>query len=230
MWGTSPRLMFLGAIPALIVGAVYTAAIIVFLVNLTEIATWVTPFAAGWDEPLRIATRFAAGAALVAAVALVAVFTFVAVTLAVGDPFYERIWRAVEERMGAAPPEGGESFWRSARRGIGNALRLLALAALVGILIFAGGFIPIVGQSVVPALGVLLGGWVLALELTGYAFDARRLGFRERRRMLAADRSGALGFGILTYLLFLVPFAAVVIMPAAVAGATMLSREALSAN
>jgi CysZ protein len=34
-------------------------------------------------------------------------------------------------------------------------------------------------------------------------------------------------FGAVTYLLFLVPFAAVVAMPAAVAGATLLAREVL---
>ena len=230
MWGTSPRLMLLGAIPAFIVGVLYTAAIVVFILNVDTVSAWITPFAEDWTEPLRTAVRIAADLALVAAVVLVAVISFVAVTLAVGDPFYEKIWRSVEQRIGDAPAEGGESFWRSARRGIGNGLRLFALAVLVGVLTFTGGFIPVIGQSVVPVLAALVGGWVLTLELTGYAFDARLFSLRERRRMLSANRAGTLGFGLLTYLLFLVPFAAVLIMPAAVAGATMLSRDALSAN
>jgi hypothetical protein len=44
---------------------------------------------------------------------------------------------------------------------------------------------------------------------------------------LGARRARTLGFGVATYLLFLVPFLAIVVMPAAVAGATLLSRDAI---
>ena len=50
---------------------------------------------------------------------------------------------------------------------------------------------------------------------------------RERRRMLGARRTTTLGFGVVAYLLFLIPFGAVLVMPAAVAGATMLARDSL---
>jgi CysZ protein len=48
--------------------------------------------------------------------------------------------------------------------------------------------------------------------------------------MLRASRASVLGFGLASYLLFLVPFAAVVVMPAAVAGATMLARDAVAGS
>ncbi|MET3767362.1 CysZ protein [Marisediminicola sp. UYEF4] len=230
LWATSPRLMLLGALPALVVGLVFAAALVLFAINLEALAAWITPFADRWEDPLRAGTRFAAGTALVAVTVLLAVYTFVAVTLAVGDPFYERIWRAVEQRMGDAPAEIDEPFWRSAARGIGSGIRLFALTASVGLSLFAVSFIPVVGQTAVPVLGALLGGWFLTLELTGFAFDARGLRLRDRRRMLGARRASTLGFGVLTYLLFLVPFGAIVIMPAAVAGATMLSRDALASQ
>lgn len=227
LWITSPGIMFLGALPALIVGIVYTAAIIVFAMNIGAIADWMTPFADQWEEVPQVLTRVGAGLAVTGALVLLLVFTFAAVTLAVGNPFYERIWRSVESTLGGAPNEVETPFWSSTFRGIGTGLALFLRTALVGVGLFAGGFIPVVGQTVVPVLGVLLGGWFLALELTGFAFEARGVPMRERRRMLGARRSVALGFGASTYLLFLVPFAAVVIMPAAVAGATLLSREAL---
>jgi len=97
----------------------------------------------------------------------------------------------------------------------------------VSILLFALGLIPVVGQILAPVLGAFLGGWFLTLELTGYAFDARGLRLRDRRRLLGARRSRTLGFGVATYLLFLVPFAVVFVMPAAVAGATLLARDAV---
>ncbi|MHA6670254.1 EI24 domain-containing protein [Homoserinimonas sp. A447] len=227
MWATSPKLMFLGAIPALIVGAVFMAGAVLFVMNIDTIAAWLTPFAEGWDEPFRIATRVAAGLAASVIVVYAGLFTFTALTLAVGDPFYERIWREVEKRGGGPVPEPSETVWASVRRGVGNGIRMFAATAAIGVTLFACGFIPVVGQVAAPVLGALFGGWLLAVELSGFAFDARGLTLRQRRRMLGANRAGTVGFGVATYLLFLVPFGAVFAMPAAVAGATMLSRDAL---
>jgi len=228
VWGTSPRLMLLGAIPALIVGIVYVAAIVFLALNLDGLIDWLTPFAAGWDEPWRTGIRLAVGVALIAGVVVLAVSTYAAVTLAVGDPFFERIWHGVEVRAGGAPTELDESFWRSLRRGVGNGIRLLLITILVGILVVVVGLIPVVGPVFGPVLGALFGGWFLTLELSGYAFDARGLSLKQRRRMLGTRRARTLGFGVLTYVLFLVPFAALALMPAAVAGATLLARDAVA--
>jgi CysZ protein len=225
-WGTSPRLMLLGAIPALIVGAVYLTAIILLAINLEAIVTLIDP----GDGVLDGLLRALLGAAIIGGVVVIAAVSYGAVTLAVGDPFYERISLATERRLGNAPVELEESFWRGARRGLANGLRLLALTASVGLLLFIGGFIPVLGQFGVPVVGALVGGWFLALELTGFAFDARGFRLRDRRRMLGAGRATTLGFGVLVYLLFLVPLAAIVVMPAAVAGATELARDALAAE
>jgi CysZ protein len=71
-------------------------------------------------------------------------------------------------------------------------------------------------------------GWFLALELTGYAFDARGLSLRDRRRTLARRRARTLGFGMTVAVLFLVPVLSVLVMPAAVSGATVLARRSLT--
>ena len=63
-----------------------------------------------------------------------------------GDPFYERIWRATGKSLGAEMPDNGMTWWRSMLGG----LRLLGITALVSILLFADGLIPIVGQTLVP--------------------------------------------------------------------------------
>ena len=226
MWITSPRLMLLGALPAFIVGLVYLAGIVVLLVNLETIAVAISPFASGWDEPWRTGMRVVTGVAVAAAGILLLAYTFVAVTLLVGDPFYDRIWRAVETSLGDAPIEAKRGLLWS----IGDAVRLIALAALVALLLLICGLIPGLGQLLALVLGAVLGGWILALELTGFAFDARGFTLSQRRRMLGARRSRSLGFGVLTYLLFLIPGAAVIVMPAAVAGAALLSRDVLEAE
>ncbi len=226
MWITSPRLMLLGALPALIVGILYLVGIVVLLVNVETIAVTISPFANGWDEPWRTGVRVLAGAAAAAAGILLLAYTFVAVTLMIGDPFYERIWRAVETDLGDAPVEAKRGLLRP----IADALRLVALAVLAALLLLLCGLVPGLGQLIALVLGAVLGGWILTLELTGFAFDARGFTLTQRRRMLRARQSRSLGFGVLTYLLFLIPGAAVIVMPAAVAGAALLSRDVLEAT
>ena len=225
LWATSPRLMLLGAVPALVVGAVFAAALVGVGLAADDIARAVTPFADEWPEWQRTLVRLGGGLAVAALAVLLAIVAFTAVTLLVGDPFYERIWRRVEEHEGDAPADVDRGFWRGLARSAGDSLRLLIATAGVGVLLFVGGLVPVVGQTVVPVVGALVGGWFLAVELTGYAFDARGRSLAERRRGLAVNRARTLGLGTATYLLFFVPLGAVLVMPAAVAAATLLARE-----
>jgi CysZ protein len=227
LWATAPKIMWLGVVPALLVAAVYLAGIILLAMNLESIAALATPFAENWDEPFRTGLRIVTVFAFLAVAILLLVYTFTAITLVVGDPFYERIWRHVESKLGEVPVETERGFWRTIGRGIGDALRLLFPAAFIGLGLFALGFVPLVGQVLAPVLGALVGGWFLTVELTGLAFDARGFTLRQRRQTLRRRRAMSLGFGAATYLLFLIPFGAVLAMPAAVAGATLLSRKAL---
>jgi CysZ protein len=221
-----PRVMLWGILPAFIVGVFYLAAIVLIALNLDGLVTLTTPWARGWQlEPL---VRIGVGIAMVMIVVVVLVYTFVAVTLALGDPFYERVWRAVEEDAGTPPEPSDEPFLPALLRSAVTAARLLLAGTAVAIGVAVLGVIPVVGQIVAPLLGAGFAAWFLALELCGRAFDARGLSLRDRRRLLGARRARTLGFGLACYLLFLIPFAAIVVMPAAVAGAAMLAREALS--
>jgi len=229
LWITDPRLMLTGALPALIVALFYAAGIVALAVNADNIAAAATPFASGWDPTLRDVVRTIAGVALLVGGVLLVVFTFTAVTLAIGGPFYEAISRRVEARLGDAPEPVDPGFWAGVGRGLAETLRVLATTLGIALALFGLGFIPLVGQTVVPVLAALTGGWFLTLELTAFAFEARGISGAQKRRMLSADRARTLGLGVVTYLLFLVPFAAVIVMPAAVAAGTRLAREAVAA-
>jgi CysZ protein len=227
LWGTSPRLMLLGALPALVVGAVWVALLVVLVTSLDGLAGWVTGFADSWVEPLRTSMRVAAGLAILALVVVVGALSFTAVVLTVGDPFYERISRRVEQRLGNAPEDREEPVIRGLLRAARDGLALLVASLVVGLLSFLLGLIPLVGPAVGAVFGAVVGGWYLAVELTGTPFDARGLRLRDRRRVLRGTRARTLGFGIATWVLFLIPFGAVVAMPAAVGGATLLTRASL---
>ncbi len=227
LWTRSPRLMLLGAAPAFVVGILYLAALTMLALNLSAVAAWLTPFAAEWGDAARVTVQVVAGAALLGLVVLLALLAFTTITLIVGAPFYEKIWRSVEIRAGGLPEREAAPFLHGLGRSIGEGLRLFLATALIGMALFAGGFIPFVGQSVIPVLAVGVGGWFLTVELTGLAFEARGLSLKDRRRTLGSHRPRTLGFGMATFLMFLIPLGAVIVMPAAVAGATMLSRSML---
>jgi len=224
-WARRPGAMALGLIPAAIVAIVVGAALVALGFNMPFLTDWLTPFADEWTDPWPDLLRGAIGAILFAAAIVLAAVTFTALTLAVGDPFYERIWRAVEVELGGAVPDEGGGFWRSVR----DSIVLIALGLLTAIGVVLSGFIPVVGGVLAPTLGVILSGRLLAMELSSRAFEARGLRSGVRRRLLRGHRAELLGFGIATQLCFMVPLGAIVTMPSAVAGSTLLARSVLDA-
>jgi len=225
-WRTAPGRMALGLIPAVIVAAAFTAGLILLALNIEGLSAVVTPFADGWDRMWRDILRAAVSVAFLIAAVLLISLTFTTLTLIVGQPFYELVWRHAESRFGPIP-DRAPGFWKSVGLGIVGGLRMLVPAILVGVLLFALGLIPVVGAVLAAVLGALVGGWLLTLELTGLAFDARGLSFRDRRAALRSRRPLALGFGAATYLLFLIPLGAVAVMPAAIAGSVLLTKRVL---
>jgi CysZ protein len=221
----SPGLLLLGMVPALLAFVVLASGFIAVLVFLGPEARAVTWFANSWSSTPRDLIRVVAAIALVGLSGLIAVVVFTALTLAIGDPFYEKISERVEERFGGLVGTVPLSWWRELLRSIGESIRLIGVSAGIGGLLFIAGFLPAVGQTVIPVLGALVGGWALALELTGVAFARRGLRLRERRKVLRQHRFLALGFGVAVFACFLIPLGAVLVMPAAVAGGTLLTRR-----
>ncbi len=227
MWARSPRLMLLGAIPALISFVVLASGFVALAVWVGPVSRTLTPFADHWSSGLRNTTHMIAGIALLGSALLCSVLLYTALTLAIGDPCYEAISRRAEAPYGGVPGEVEVPWWRSLGRSVRDALRLVFASIVVGLLLFVAGFLPVVGQSVVPVVGALIGGWYLALELTGVPFERRGLRLAGRRRLLRKRRPLVLGFGVGTFVLFLIPLGAVLVTPAAVAGAALMSRRVL---
>jgi CysZ protein len=225
MYARSPKIMLMGLIPAVISGLLLLGAFAAMIIFVDDVVRWATPFLDGWSAGVRDTLRYVAMFGVAAVWVVLSVLAFAALTLAIGQPFYEAISKRVEDQLGGVPNEVDVSFWRSLPRSIVDSVRLLIVAVLFGVVIFAIGLIPVVGTVVGPILGVMLGGWVLALELSGVPFERRGLRLKQRRRMLRARRSMALGFGMATFLCFLIPLGAVLVMPAAVVGSTLLSRR-----
>src|SRR4051812_47687951 len=113
LWRRRPGLMALGLIPALIVAVVMGGLLVLLAINLEAVATFATPFAGGWDPQLAKFVRLVLGLALLIGAVVLVAFGFTAMTLIVGDPFYARIWRAVELELGEFPEGKEPGFWRT---------------------------------------------------------------------------------------------------------------------
>ncbi|GAA3797721.1 EI24 domain-containing protein [Streptomyces phyllanthi] len=218
-----------GLLPGLITLVLYAAALVALALWGADFVAWATPFADDWSSPWPGLFRGFLTAVLFGLGLLLSVLTFTAATLLIGQPFYENLSEKVDRDVspdGTAPESGlplARELWISAR----DSLRILVRAALWGVLLFALGFVPVVGQTVVPVIGVVVTGFFLTEELTAVALQRRRVELRDRLAMLRSRKTLVWGFGTPLGLAFLVPFVAVFLMPGAVAGATLMARDLL---
>ena len=223
LWRDRPRLMLLGIVPAVLVAIVVGMLLVVWLFKADDVVSWATPFADDWDDTVRTVFRVLLTVLAVVGAGMLAVVTFTGLTLAVGDPFYERIWKQVELSLGGDVPEQGVGWIRGAIDG----LALVVLGIATAVLVFVIGLLPVVGAVAGAVLGLVLAGRLLAGELVSRPLEARGLDRAARRALLRPHRRALLGFGVCVQACFLVPFGGIAVMPAAVAGATYLARELL---
>ncbi|MDQ8701210.1 EI24 domain-containing protein [Streptomyces sp. LHD-70] len=226
------RWLGFGLIPGLITLLLYAAALTGLALGADDLIAWATPFADDWSSPWIGLFRGFLTVLLFVLGLFLAVITFTAVTLLVGQPFYESLSEQVDksESPDGTAPESGlpllRELWISAR----DSLRILVRAVLWAVLLFFLGFIPVIGQTVVPAIGFCVTGFFLAQELTSVALQRRRVEVREQLALLRANRMMTWGFGVPLALSFLIPFVAVFLMPGAVAGATLMVRDLRGEN
>lgn len=218
-----------GLIPGLITLVLYAAALVSLALWGEDLVSWATPFADDWSSPWQGLFRGFLVVVLFALSLLLAVLTFTAVTLLIGQPFYESLSEKVDRDVSpdGTAPESGLPLWRELWISARDSLRILGRAAIWGVLLFAAGFLPLVGQTAVPVIGFFVTGFFLTEELVAVALQRRDIDLRARLTLLRSRKTLVWGFGTPLAVAFLVPFVAVFLMPGAVAGATLLARDLL---
>lgn len=225
MYAKYPGLLLLGLIPAALAFAVMLGAFVVLLVFLDDLGGWIAgSFAGGWSQDARTALEWLIEAAIVVGALWLAVITYTALTLIIGDPFYEKISETIEHRLGAV--DHPDLPWhKTLPRNAADSVRVVGTQILLTIPVLLIGLVPFAGQVLAPILALLIGGWLLSVDLTGIPFNRRGVFLKERRKVLRQHRALALGFGIPVAALALVPFANILVVPAAIAGGTLLTRR-----
>lgn len=118
------------------------------------------------------------------------------------------------------PPFSWKELMAMVPRTLGREMRKLAyfLPRALALLILS--FIPVLNIAAAP-LWILLGVWMMAVQYIDYPADNHKLSWNDMMAWLREKRWQSLGFGGIVYLGMLVPLLNLLVMPAAVAGATL---------
>jgi CysZ protein len=153
-------------------------------------------------------------------------FSFALFANVIAAPFNGLLSERVEQRQrGISSTDDG---WKGLLASIPAALLreaskwLYYLPRLVILLLLS--WVPLIG----PLLWFLFGAWMMAIQFCDYPMDNNRITFGRMKQLLKQQRLSALGFGGLVSLAMLVPLLNLLIMPAAVIGATLFWVEEYS--
>lgn len=163
------------------------------------------------------------------AILLVSYFTFAMVANIVGAPFNGLLAEAVEKNITGEPaPEGGGvkqiliKFLPMMLAEIGKVLYIILLTVPCLILFI----IPVINAAA-PFIWMAVTAWLMAVQYVDFPLGNHEVKFGELRRRLRARYPLSLGFGAAVVFATTIPILNFFVMPAAVAGATLLAVERL---
>lgn len=222
----NPRMMMWGLVPPLITSVIYAivgVGLVTALPSLVDRLLGEATGGLGQALHLLVMVAIAAGAVMLGTL------FFTALTLAIGAPVYERIGLTTERLLFEADPtrHEPETFTEAPfLRGIGQSVALLGRSLLAALVIFLVGLIPAVGAIAGPVCGLLYGGWTMASEQLGPAFQRRgALSLADRGRELRRQPARVLGLGIPSFLVLSVPLVAILAFPVVTVAATIMGRQ-----
>jgi CysZ protein len=162
-------------------------------------------------------------------------FTFTTLANIIAAPFNGFLSEKVEAVVRGedhSPPFRWSELLAMVPRTLGRELRKLGyfLPRAIALLILS--FIPVVNIIAAP-LWILFGVWMMAIQYIDYPADNNKMSWQSMLQWLREKRWQSLGFGGIVYLALLIPVLNLLIMPAAVAGATLFwvrERNAASPN
>lgn len=156
---------------------------------------------------------------------LVFFFSFSILANFIAAPFNSYLAEAIEKSLtGKSPPGSDRPMMQEFFAVMLSELKKLLyyLVLLVPIIIIS--FIPLV-QIITPVLWALLGAWMMSVQYSDYPMGNYGLTFTRIRNNLRDKRMLNLGFGGMVVIATMIPIVNFLVMPIAVAGATLLWVE-----
>jgi CysZ protein len=190
--------------------------------SLQEFSGWVEAFMPSLPSWLSF-LEYLLWPLFVTLVLLMVFFTFNLVANIIAAPFNGFLAEKVEivaRGQDNFPAFSWSELFAMVPRTLSREMRKLGYFLPRSIALLILSFIPVLNIIAAP-LWLLFGIWMMAVQYIDYPADNNKVSWDAMLAWLRAKRWQSLGFGGITYLALLIPFINLLMMPAAVAGATL---------
>lgn len=198
-------------IPFLVNGLLFGLGLWYGFGQMADLLAWIAGFLPSWLQWLSwLLVPF-----FVVSAVLLVISTFTVVANLIASPFLSLLAAEVEGLMTGKKPVA-----QSPAQAIGNELEkfFYSIKWLIWFPILF--FIPVVNTLISP-LWFVFCAWMMAVEYGDYPMANQGMNGRTVRQHLKRNGGGSLGFGVAVMMMMMVPVVNFLVMPAAVAGATI---------
>jgi CysZ protein len=215
----APRLRLLVLIPALINLVVAILLIRVLFHEFSSMAHWLDQLLPTWLHWL----DWLIWLCYTLSLAFFFVYVFNTIANIVSAPFNGYLSEAVQRQQGL-PISNQKSLSSAMLSALKRQFHIVVHCIILSIACLILFFIPII-NIFAPFVWFLLSAWIMALQYTDYAFDNNNIDFKTMRKRLRSKGFLSTSFGALVVLLSMIPIVNLLIVPAAVIGATLMYTE-----
>ncbi len=159
---------------------------------------------------------------------LAGTWLFALLAVLTAGPFMGDLSLAVERSAFGTGPAQPASFWSGLASAVARELRKLLYYLPRLLLVFLLTLIPLL-NTLAPLVWFAFGAWILAVQFCDYPLENRGQPFRDTLALLKRQRLAALGFGACATLALAIPLVNFLLIPAAVAGGTLLWGRSVGA-
>ena len=220
-----PKIRRFVILPALINIVIFTLLPITEIHFLSNFVHWLNQYLPSWLSWLSdiLATL------LFLASLIIFVFCFTTLANIIAGPFNGLLSEKVERQLPQASLATNLTLWQLIKalpKIITRALRMLwyYLPRLVACLILF--WVPVV-NVIAPVILFLFNAWMIAVMYVDFPSDNHNVSFPDMLLLLRQHAKLALGFGCPALFMTMIPIVNFIVMPAAVAGATVMRQRAL---
>jgi CysZ protein len=210
-WVIAPAIVTLLLVVALVFGIVHA---------VDPLVAWVTAHLPSWLAS--VAGKLLA-VLVVIALGFAALFLFTSLAAMIAGPFNEMLSEHVEAAITGrpSPPFSFGEFVRGAALGATHAIRRLLNAVVGFVLVFALGFIPVIGTIAALVIGVWFAASAAAYDCYDAVLARRGMAYRDKLAYLSRHRGRTLGLGAAVAGMLVVPGLNLVALGLGAAGATV---------
>ncbi len=207
--------------PFLINVVVFASGFLYFLSKLDRLLTFI-PKTDGWYFGVLF---YVVAVILALTFVIIAFYAFTVIGNIIASPFNSALSEKTESLMNssASPSASGViAVFKDVVHSVGTEIKRLLYFLFWLIPLLLINFIPVIGQALYFAAMLFYTCYALTFSFMDYSLDRRYRSFRQKNKIIFSDKSMMAGFGIICFMIGLIPIVNLFLIPLCVIGATMM--------